>query len=97
MKWSILPLILLLAAPALADFVYVCDDYEAEYSDLDVYSCNDYEYDEADYVIFYTEDPDMAVDDDEVWYFVDDPDFYVYFTDDPDYADVWLYFVDLDE
>ncbi len=90
---------LIVAAPALASFVYVCDDYEADYSDLDVYECSLDEAGSADEVVYITEDPDLAADDETVWYFVDDPDyadFYVYFTDDPDYADVWIYFDYLD-
>jgi len=89
----------LVAAPALASFVYICDDYEAAYSDLDVYECDASSADSADEVIYLTEDPELAQDDETVWYFVDDPDyadFYVYFTDDPDSADVWIYFENLD-
>jgi len=99
MKKLLAVLALIVAAPALASFVYVCDDYEAAYADLDVYECDDYSADTADDIIYITDDPDLAQDDEKVWYFVDDPDyadFLVYITDDPDYAQVWILFVDLD-
>ncbi|OGD74920.1 MAG: hypothetical protein A2Y64_08150 [Candidatus Coatesbacteria bacterium RBG_13_66_14] len=99
MKKLFAVLALVVAAPALASFVYICNEYEADFSDLDIYECDAYSVDYADEVIYLTDDPELAVDDDEVWYFVDDPDyadFYVYFTDEPDLADVWIYFDYLD-
>ena len=83
-KRLFIALALAAAAPAPASFVYVCDDYEL---------------DEADVVVYVTEDAGYATDTDEVWYFVDDPDyadFFVYFTYDADEAEVWIYFENLD-
>jgi|GEM_PF-2250810 len=103
MKYLTILLALLFVMPALADFVYICDDSEIEYADWFVYVCDDDEYaaDMEDSTIYLTvEDADAAVDDEEIWFLVDDPDYadyFVYITYDPEAADEWVYFLDWDE
>ncbi|MCD4733974.1 hypothetical protein K8R78_07020 [bacterium] len=102
MKYLTILLALLFVMPALADFVYICDDYEADIADMQVYVCDDtdYELDLEDATIFLTSYPTEAEGDSEIWYIVEHPyfaDYSILLTEELVDADAWVYFMDWDD